>query len=138
MLLSLGPLAGCSGLDNCPDGQDPIVVTSGRSDDQNLFYESARWNQLDAFPAKTQLVFRHALGVTPLEVAIYVSFTRDGTKDKDGGSVSLAAGNEALIECVDSHVIVVKNDTCEKSFFVRVTASGKSTDDNGDACGYRD
>lgn len=135
MLAGLGLLAGCSELDNCPDGRDPIVIDGGHSDPEAHEYTSASFGgPLDAFPAKTELVFEHGLGVAPLDVHTYLSFKAVGTNDERGGSVAESAGNQALIECVDSRVIVVKNDTCEPNFFIRVTASGVGTDD-GD-CGY--
>jgi hypothetical protein len=39
-----------------------------------------------------------------------------------------------LIDCVDSDVIVVRNDTCEKRFFIRVDAVGARKVDRGNEC----
>ena len=126
---------GCSSLDNCPTALAPITITTGKSDVQNQSFESAPWSgTLDAFPAKTELRFEHELGFTPLNVKAYLSFKQEGTNGADHGSVAESAGNQDLITCVDSHVIFVVNDTCEKSFYIRVTANGTAPNDLGDTC----
>jgi hypothetical protein len=139
-LLATAVSCGCSSLDNCPNGTDtPIVIDTGTTDKAALTFESAPWDgKLDAFPAKTQLEFKHDLGVTPLLVKAYLSFRDVGTNDHDGGSVTEIAGNEGPLECVDSHVIVVKNDTCENGFFIRVVAIGASPSSSPDVkCGEK-
>ncbi len=138
--LALTATCGCSELDNCPDGSDkPITIDTGTTDQANLSFESAPWGgPLDAFPAKRQLEFKHDLGVTPLLVKAYLSFSKVGTNESDPGSVTEVAGNEGPFECVDSKVIVVKNDTCEKSFFIRVVALGASPNSDTDThCGEK-
>jgi hypothetical protein len=141
LLAALVALAafGCGSLDNCPDALDPITIDTGKTDVDKLVYESAPWDGgpagLDPFPAKTELRFKHGLGVTPLIVKAYLSFTKNGTNGASGGSVAESAGNQDLIECVDSHVIVLKNDTCERSFFVRVVAAEQAPEDLADKCG---
>jgi hypothetical protein len=126
---------GCSSLDNCPEGQsEPIRITTGVSDPDAKTFESAPWDALDHFPAKTALAFEHNLGFTPLHVEPTLSFTEHGTHDAEGGSVAPSAGNQTLIDCVDSHVIIIRNDTCEKSFYIRVDAYGESNWDLGDKC----
>lgn len=139
-LLATAVSCGCSSLDNCPNGTDePIVIDTGTTDKATLTFESAPWDgPLDAFPAKTQLEFKHDLGVTPLMVKAYLSFRNVGTADQHAGSVTEIAGNEGPFECVDAHVIVVKNDTCEKDFFIRVVALGASLNSDTDAhCGEK-
>lgn len=121
----------CSSLDNCPDARDPILVPNqeGMTDVAALSYESAPWNgPLQEFPAKSAVWFEHGLGVTPRDAIPYLSFSKDGTHDGEHGSVATSAGNQSLIDCMDSRVIVLRNDTCERSFFVRVTAFGQGTD----------
>jgi hypothetical protein len=71
--------------------------------------------------------FEHGLGTTPEIVNTYVSFERQGS------DVTENAGNQGRIKCVDSQEIVIKNDTCEESFYIRVVAyasgsGGASTD----------
>jgi hypothetical protein len=118
-------LGGCGSLDNCPDGQDPISILDGETDKDALSYDSAPWGgPLPHFPAKTALYFKHDLGVTPRLVLPFLSFKDVGTADDEGGSVALTAGNQTLIDCVDARVIVLRNDTCEPSFYVRVATEG--------------
>jgi hypothetical protein len=52
-----------------------------------------------------------------------------GGPKPDSGDVTQNAGSAGLITCVDDNVIIVKNGTCEKGFFIRVTAlaTGKTT-----------
>lgn len=130
---------GCSSLDNCPDSEPARLVESGRerTDKDALFYESTPWwGELDHFPAKSALWFEHGLGVTPLDVTPYLSFSKVGTNNDDHGSVATSAGNQSLIDCVDSRYIVLRNDTCEPSFYVRVTARGQGQDPpEGEDCG---
>jgi hypothetical protein len=129
-------LSGCSALDNCPDGQlEPIVIAGRPSSPEGQLYESTGWNDtLDHFPAKSALAFEHGLGFTPFHVMPYLSFSPRGTNGADGGSVALSAGNQSLIDCVDANVIVLRNDTCEKSFYIRVEAFGRALEEQGDRC----
>ena len=136
----LAAAAGCSDLDNCPDGRDePIRIANepGMTLVDELYYESAPDSgRLTPFPAKTELMFEHGLGVKPLLYKAYLSFTKDGTANDDDGSITEIAGNEGPTECSDHKVIVIKNDTCERSFFIRVVAMGRSPSDDGeDHCG---
>lgn len=134
-LVALLGALGCSELDNCPDSQSPRVVTDGRSDPERLYYESKSWGEnLDPFPAKSALWFEHGLGITPLDVRPFLSFTRNGTNNGDSGSVTPASGNPSLIDCVDSRYIVLRNDSCERDFHVRVVALGEG-EDLEDGCG---
>jgi len=126
---------GCSALDNCPDSESARLVTDGVTNIDRLTYESKPWDgELDHFPAKSTLWFEHGLGVTPLNITPYLSFRKEGTNDSDHGSVTTSAGNQSLIDCVDSRFIVLRNDTCEPSFYVRLTADGEGRD-LGDECG---
>jgi len=132
-------VTGCSSLDNCPAGRQDIVAddTHALRDVERLLYESAPDDgPLQEFPAKTQIVFEHGLGVVPSLKEAFLSFKLEGTNGAGGGSISEAAGNEALWECVDSKVMVVKNDTCEKSFFIKVVALGAPNGSTKVSCGY--
>jgi hypothetical protein len=85
-----------------------------RTDEEALTFDSAPGGRrLDPFPAKTTVRFEHGLGQVPLLPQILLAFGPEGTNGAGGGSVAIAAGNEALITCMDAHVIEVKNDTCE-------------------------
>lgn len=125
---------GCSSLDNCPDGRDPVSIMTGTTNKEALTYESAPWNNLDDFPAKTALWFKHDLGVTPLLTLPYLSFRSEGTANDESGSVALSAGNQTLIDCVDDRVIVLRNDTCERDFHVRLVAIDAAPENIEDTC----
>jgi len=141
LFTALGALAltcGCSELDNCDEGSDtPIRVDAGTTDQDSLVFESAPWDgPLTPFPAKRKVRFEHNLGVTPFLTKAYLSFAQNGTNGSGGGSLSEVAGNSGLYDCIDSHVIELRNDTCERSFFVKVVALGLPTGKtNDDSCG---
>lgn len=128
-------LAGCSSLDNCPESLPDITIETGKSDAALQVYESAPIDgPLDHFPAKTKLRFKHDLGFTPAGVKAYLAFSKEGTNGPRGGSVAESAGNQSLIECWDSHTIVVRNDTCEEDFHIQVIAWNQSITDRGNDC----
>lgn len=137
--LTLLAACGCSDLDNCPDAQAKKTIPNepGMTSVDQLYYESApESGPLLPYPPKTELVFEHGLGVKPLLWKGYLSFTKDGTAQNGEGSITEIAGNEGTYQCVDHKVIVLKNDTCERSFFVRLVAMGQSPSDTGeDECG---
>lgn len=135
-LAALGLLVttACSDLHNCPSGrEEPIVIDHGLSDIEHETYLSAPLSgPLDAFPAKTKLRFEHELGFIPAIVKVYLAFDPRGTNGSDSGSVAESAGNQALISCVDAHVIEVRNDTCEDGFYISVVATDVApTDPDG-------
>ena len=137
VLAALVATCGCSELDNCPDPRDPITIDRPEATDKDnlIFQSSAGWDAFDEFPAKTELRFRHDLGV-PVVLKSYLSFTAQASNGAGGGSFTEAAGNEVAWECIDSHWIVIKNDTCERSFFVKIVATGAlGADMNDDECG---
>jgi len=136
-VLLLPGLAACSSLGNCPKEQDPRIVqlsssadgagggTGKKYTDPFLGYESAPLSgPLAEFPAQTQVVFVHNLGAQPEFLATELSFSPNGIA---GGDLSENAGSQGEITCVDDNVIVVKNGTCENSFFIRVTAIASGT-----------
>jgi hypothetical protein len=98
-----------------------------------LAYTSTDPHHFDPFPAKTLVRFEHGLGIRPREFHAYLAFTKEGDNGAGPGSFAHPAGNEVLYDCVDSDVIVVKNDTCESSFFIYLTADALAdgvTDDH--------
>jgi hypothetical protein len=131
LVTALGALAvtsGCSDLNNCDEGSDtPIRVDGGTTDQEHLVFESAPWDAPTPFPAKRRLRFEHNLGVTPFLTKAYLSFDKNGTNGSGGGSVAEVAGNSGLYDCIDSRVIELRNDTCERTFYVRVVALGVPT-----------
>jgi hypothetical protein len=135
-LVALVTSSGCSELNNCAEGSDvPIIVEGGTTDPENLVYVSAPWEALTKFPPKRMLRFEHNLGVTPWLVLPYLSFAEHGTNGSGGGSVTLASGNATLVECADSRVIVLRNDTCEEDFYVRVVAEALPDGETKETCG---
>jgi hypothetical protein len=129
---------GCSDLDNCPDARDPITIDRPEATDlETLTYESsAGWESFDEFPAKTELRFKHGLGVVPRDVNAFLSFVPEATNGDGGGSFTEAAGNAVEWHCIDSHTIVIRNGTCERSFYVKVVALGlPSGDTTNEKCG---
>jgi hypothetical protein len=141
LFTALGALAvtcGCSDLDNCPDARDPITIDRPEATDlETLTYESsAGWESFDEFPAKTELRFKHGLGVVPWDVSAFLSFRPAATNGEGGGSFTEAAGNAVEWHCIDSHTIVIRNNTCERSFYVKIVASGRPNDPaDEDDCG---
>jgi hypothetical protein len=138
-LLALAALvtsSGCSELNNCAEGSDVVIeVEGGTTYPESLVFESAPADgPLEPFPAKRKLRFAHNLGITPFLTQPSLSFARYGTHGGEDGSISLPAGNSTLLDCVDSQVIVLRNDTCEEGFYVRVVAiavpDGKTGDDS--------
>jgi hypothetical protein len=125
LVTALGALAvtsGCSELNNCPDARETITIDRPNSTDKDvwIFQSSAGWDAFDEFPAKTKLKFKHDLGV-PLVPQSFLSFRAKATSE---GSFTEAAGNAVEFDCVDSHTIVIENNTCESEFFVKVVAFG--------------
>lgn len=129
--LALGG-SGCSELDNCPEAQPAVVIESGTTDSQSLIYSSSPWEgPRDWFPAKTCMHFVHGLGTTPEFVNSYVSFASENS------DVTENAGNQGRIKCVDDYEIIIKNDTCEEDFFIRVAAFASGTADTPVPCADR-
>jgi hypothetical protein len=134
LFTALGALAvacGCSGLDNCPDAREAITIDRPGATDKDvwIYSSSEGWDSFDEYPAKTELRFKHDLGV-PLWADAVLSFKAKATSE---GSFTPAAGNSAEFSCMDSHTIVLRNNTCERSFFVKVVAFGSPNgvmDDN--------
>lgn len=127
--------SGCSDLNNCSEGSDVVIDVEGGTNPDSLVYESAPTDgPLARFPAKRKLRFEHNLGVTPGLIQPTLSFAEHGTNGGKDGSISWPAGNSTLLDCVDSSVIVLRNDTCEDGFYVRVFAmafpDGKTNDDS--------
>jgi hypothetical protein len=124
-----GIACGCSALDNCPDGQDDIVIDRPEATDLDAmkFESSSGWKSFDAFPAKTRIKFKHGLGVVPFLYKGYLSFTEEATNGNGGGSFTEAAGDALEWECMDSDMIVIRNDTCESHFYVKIVALGASS-----------
>ena len=126
--------SGCSELNNCVEGSDEVIVVEGGTTyPDSLVYVSAPTDgPLTPFPAKRPVQFTHGLGVTPFFWDSELSFAPHGTNGAGGGSISKSAGNPTLLDCMDSDVIVLRNDTCEDGFFVRVVVEAAPEGPTGD------
>lgn len=136
-VVALGVLmtsSGCSELNNCAEASDDVIVVEGGTIYQDgLVFESAPTDgPLTRFPAKRPVRFTHGLGVTPWFWDAELSFVVHGTAGKDEGSISKGAGNPTLMDCMDSDVIVLRNDSCEDDFFVRVVVEAAPDGETGD------
>jgi hypothetical protein len=129
--------SGCSELNNCTEGSDvPVIVEGGTTYPEDLVFVSAPWEgPLPKFPPKRMVRFEHNLGVTPWLVQPYLSFADHGTNGSGSGNVTVGTGNASLVECVDSRVIVLRNDTCEEDLYVRVVAEALPDGDTKETCG---
>ena len=140
LLLSVsGAGPGCN--TSCDDGgssDDPPVVYDGGTRDETLtYYESDTWNgPYLKFPPQRTYDLVHGLGRPPTAVMAYVGFSDTPLGTTGNGNISLAAGNEVIIEWVDESVIRVRNDTCE-TFYLRVVAlaPNEGVMDGGDGDG---
>lgn len=123
-LAVLATSSGCSELNNCTEGSDvPIIVEGGKTFPDSLIYESAPDDgPLTHFTPKRKLKFEHGLGIKPILIVPSLSFDKHGTDGGDVGNITLPSGNMTLLDCADSHTIVLRNDTCEEDFYVRVVA----------------
>lgn len=125
LLLILGMAEACSS--TCSEPHRHTVISGGRTDPVSMTYESAPWSgPLTLFRPFETLDFEHELGVAPVSVASWVSFTEGGTSDSN---VSENVGDQGLIDCVDDQIVRMMNNTCE-TFYLRVvaTSGGASTD----------
>lgn len=81
------------------------------------------------FEGATLLHLRHGLGVSPYNVAIYLSFS-ERPLQSGGGGFSQAAGNQATIQRVNADEVAIKNDSCA-NYYVRVVIEGHELGDAG-------
>jgi hypothetical protein len=124
-LLSV-PGAGPGCHTSCDDGDDsddpPVVYDGGTRDEALTYYETHAWDgRYLRFPPQRTYDLVHGLGRAPTAVMSYVGFNETPLGATGNGNVSIAAGNEVIIEWVDDSVIRVRNDTCE-TFYLRVVA----------------
>jgi hypothetical protein len=120
----LGACVGCN-TSTCDRAEDGLTVTNAEGVQGTNTWFSAPYHDPDAplqlapyqyFPPARTITFQHELGSLPESPLIMLTFS-------DHGSLALAAGNEAIVKCMDEHVIQIKNDTCS-DFYIWVTARG--------------
>jgi hypothetical protein len=123
--------AGCAE-DICdrPSTAQPIPYRGGTTAD--CTYESSPWEgPLVPFPGGSFYGMVHSLGVKPHTIVCYVAFQPAGI---EGGSVTIATGNEVEVHEVDDESFVILNDTCA-DFYVRCTAEADGCGGAGGAGG---
>jgi hypothetical protein len=131
-LLSFAAVAAASCLgcgaacDTSDEANPPDRYVAGTTTDGT--YESSPWKSgFLPYPGAKQYQLVHHLGFTPAQVEIFLAFSGDGER------VAPCAGNSCLVRCVDDELIWLKNDTCAE-FFIRVVATGKSSESLGRTC----
>ena len=118
LLALVGSACACSDLKNCPAGKPDITVDTGTTDTEAKTYLSAPyWGPRDAFPAETNVHFKHQLGFTPEVMQSMVSFTAENSNTSEN------AGNQGEWLCWDDEEFVIRNSTCQ-DFFIVVSAYG--------------
>lgn len=115
-------------------GRTPIEFTAGIVNEAGTLYQSGAVDEVMLhFPEGRRYDFYHGLGVTPVTVLAYLSFkdrleaNGDPNDKTKPNNVSLAAGNEVVIEVQNDEIIRVRNDTCAE-FYLRLVASANPDD----------
>jgi hypothetical protein len=129
-LLLLVPGAASVGLgcSTCkPTGGTAEGFEGGQVLGEDFYETSAPGERMLDFPSGKIYDIAHQLGRTPALVEVYVSFKEQLVPGDDPydpyapNNVSLAAGNQAVIEAWDDEIIRVRNDTCA-DYYLRVVA----------------
>ena len=133
-------LAGSGCTPTCDvSGQEPELYEKGTAVNGYYFSSPAHENLLP-FPGGKQYKIVHHLGFEPIQVQLYWSFAVVGIgtdSQKDKSTLSLAAGNSALILLKNEEYILVKNDSCAE-FWLLVVASGDPRQMDGGQPGVAD
>jgi hypothetical protein len=116
---------GCS--PPCETSTSEAVTYDGGTKANGVYESSAINGQYLHFPGGRRYALRHGLSTTPQVISIFVAFEEYPLKENN---FSPAAGNQAVIEVVDSEIVQVRNDTCD-DLYVRVVASGGGVSDAG-------
>lgn len=108
----------CSPPCNTADA-DAVRYADGSVSADGSTYQTSSWSgPYLHFPSGRRFQLEHHLGTTPPVVLTYLAFDEHPLA---GGNTSESAGNQAVIEKVDSEIIQVRNDTCAE-FWLRVVA----------------
>ena len=123
--LFVAAMAGTACSSSCPreDEETSRQFTGGITNAERTVYQTNRWDQgfID-FPAGRRLALVHGLRDTPVELKSYLGFKAGALPEGERGFAAESAGNQVLIEGVDSETIRVRNDSCEH-FYLRLVAS---------------
>jgi hypothetical protein len=126
-LAAVFAVSGCSAAcDTADEANDPTRYEEGTAVN-GVYFSSSAHGDLLHFPGGRRYDIVHHLGFEPIQVQLYWSFKAGGIgtdqQTEDKGSLSLAAGNSALIQLKNEEYIRVKNDSCAE-FWLLVVASG--------------
>jgi hypothetical protein len=117
----LTQLTGCGGCDT--GGQSPIEYRGGSVNTAGTVYETTDINgEYLHFPAGRVYDLVHGLVTAPYKVTTYVSFDAQLSEDNN---IAESAGNQVVIEKVDSSVVRLRNDTCAE-FYLRAVAEAEA------------
>lgn len=116
---------GCS--PPCETSASEPVSYDGGTRANGVYETSPIDGQYLHFPGGRRYALRHGLETQPQVVNTYVAFEEYPLKENN---ISEAAGNQAVIEIVDSEVVQVRNDTCD-DLYMRLVATGSSPADAG-------
>ncbi len=133
-------LPGCSGCN--PTGQDALLFTDGvTSPDHTLYETTLPGKDMLHFPSGRVYQLAHGLGTDRIQISPYVSFVKKLVPGGDGSDVfapnhiSVAAGNEAVIEGWDDKYIRIRNDTCAEFYLLVVAQTSAAYAAGGGAAG---
>lgn len=117
-----------------PDDYNPGPETCDRSEAHNppVFYAdgttegglymTSTWDgELLWFPGGMHYELEHDLGEVPRFFQAYLSFDRHGTRD--GGTISLAAGNQVELVRADDETLVIRNNECVDYWMLAVAGT---------------
>lgn len=127
-LCTLGAVLSLLGCEStCPRETEkvPTPYDNGNTNAQRTVYETNAWDETFVhFPAGRRIALRHGLGKVPVTIRSYVAFKECPfpKETTQPGFVAESAGNQVLLERVDSEFVRVRNDTCEE-FWLRLVAS---------------
>jgi hypothetical protein len=87
-------------------------------------YMSSEWGgELLYFPGGMRYSIEHKLGAVPMWWQAYLSFDRHGT---DGGTVALAAGNQAEVPDINETALTIFNASCSEYWLLVVAGTSGS------------
>jgi hypothetical protein len=118
---------GCSTACDTDDEVNPPERYEGGTAVNGYYFSSSAHEHLLHLPGGKRYDIFHQLGFEPIQVQLYWSFAETGigtdAQGSDRSSLTLAAGNSALIQLKNDAYIRVKNDSCAE-FWLLVVASG--------------
>lgn len=112
--------------DRSESGNPPVVYKEGTV--EGGIYMSSEWTgPLLYFPGGMRYLIEHRLGQVPRFWQFYLSFDENGTTS---GVVSLAAGNQAELRCIDEFTIEVVNGSCADYWLLVAAGGSEETSSN--------